>query len=145
MALISRNTWDNVVIVTRDGTDDQTWDGKVKNLIYDVGTLSWIAETASSGGGGGGGDASAANQVTGNNSLALIESKTPEIDYATQIDDSVSGTTYVGYALVGTPTDNGQWKIKKIEELSGITSITYAEGNADFNKTWDDRESYSYS
>lgn len=47
---VSRNTWDNVVLVTRDGSTDSTWDGKVKNLIYDVDTMAWIAQEASSGG-----------------------------------------------------------------------------------------------
>jgi hypothetical protein len=44
-----------------------------QNLVYDVGTLSWVAMTQP--GAGGGGDATAANQVTGNASLASIDTK----------------------------------------------------------------------
>jgi hypothetical protein len=48
---IQRNTWDNVVIVTRDGTTDQTWDGRVKNLVYNVDSMAWEAATGGSTGG----------------------------------------------------------------------------------------------
>lgn len=49
------------------------WDGKVKNLVYDSGSLSWIPQTQS--GGGGGGDATAANQLNEIDHLqTLIES-----------------------------------------------------------------------
>lgn len=61
-------------VVTVDGDTEQAWDGKVKNLVYDVDSMAWIAETQSEGGGGGSG-ATAANQVTGNASLASIDTK----------------------------------------------------------------------
>lgn len=147
MTLISRNAWDNVVIVTRDGSEDQTWDGKVKNLVYDVGSMGWVAETQSGGGGGGGGggDASAANQVIGNASLASIDSKTPLIDYAVRIDDVGGGVSYVGQAASGTPTSASGWKIKRVTDSGGDLVVLFADGNASFNKVWDDRLSLSYS
>ncbi len=43
----------------------------VYNWVWDAGALSWIRQTS----GGGGGDATAANQATGNASLASIDSK----------------------------------------------------------------------
>lgn len=145
MALISRNTWDNVVVVTRDGTDDQTWDGKVKNLVYDVGSMGWVAETQAGGGGGGGGDASAANQVTGNASLASIDSKTPLIDYAVRVDDVGSGISYVGNAVAGSATSSAAWKIKRITDSNGDLTIEFADGNVNFDNVWDNRASLSYS
>lgn len=72
MSHIKRDAWDNVVVVTRDGTTDSTWDGKVKNLVYDVGTMAWISQTQAVGGGG---DATASNQTVGNASLASIDTK----------------------------------------------------------------------
>lgn len=143
--MVNRNRWDNVVIVSRDGDDDATWDGKVKNLVYDVDTLSWIAQTQSGGGGGGGGDASAANQVTGNASLASIDAKTPALEYAVKSDDVGGGVVYFGYATVGTSAASASWKIKKVTETDGDLEITFADGNANFDNTWNDRVSLSYS
>lgn len=75
ISTVPRNTWDNMIVVTRDGSIDQTWDGKTKNLVYDVGTLSWVAETQPTGAAGGGGDASAANQTTEIAKLTSIDGK----------------------------------------------------------------------
>ncbi len=63
----------------------------VENYVWDTGTMSWVKQTQGAAGGGltnaelraspvpvsitGGGDATAANQVTGNASLASIDSK----------------------------------------------------------------------
>jgi hypothetical protein len=76
MSEISRNTWDNVVVVIREGNVDATWDGKVKNLIYDVGTMAWVSQTATASSGGGG-DASAANQTTEISKLTSLDGKIP--------------------------------------------------------------------
>lgn len=43
---IARDTWDNSVIVTRDGTTDATWDGRVKNLVYNTVSMAWEAQTS---------------------------------------------------------------------------------------------------
>lgn len=64
------------------------FDGREQNLrfsltmYWDTNTLEWVKGTQGSGGGGGGGDASAANQVTGNASLASIDSKIPALGQA---------------------------------------------------------------
>ena len=77
--MVSRDRWDNVVVVTRDNGTEAVWDGRVKNLIYDTDSMTWIAQGPATSSGGGGGDATAANQVTGNTSLASIDSKTPAL------------------------------------------------------------------
>lgn len=71
---VERNTWDNNVVVTRDGSTDATWDGKVKMLVYDTGSMTWIAYTPVAGVGGAG-DASAANQVLQTAKLTSIDGK----------------------------------------------------------------------
>lgn len=43
------------------------------NRVWEIATLNWVVMTQPGGGTGGGGDASAANQVTGNASLAAIK------------------------------------------------------------------------
>lgn len=142
--MISRNAWDNVVVVVRDGETDQTWDGKVKNLIYDVDTMAWIAQTASSGGGGGGGDASAANQLTEIATLESIDQKLGS-DYVVQKDEASATEIYFGYANPGTATSSASWKIKKMTIDGSDFNVKFADGNSNFDNTWDNRASLSYS
>lgn len=49
--------------VIRVSVDEDIWDGRVKNLIYDVDSMAWVSQTATAATGGAG-DASAANQTT---------------------------------------------------------------------------------
>lgn len=59
-------------------------------------------------------------------------------------DTSEENVTYIGDAPIGTATTDSYWRILKIDETTGLV-ITYAGGNAEFTKTWDDRTSLSYS
>jgi len=55
---------------------------------------------------------------------------------------------YIGEALPGTLDAASGWRIRKITYTNNmITSITWADGNASFNKVWDDRKdgTYTYS
>lgn len=62
----------------------------------------------------------------------------------TRVDDVGGDVLYVGEALPGSSEASELWRIKKISGASDIT-ITWAEGNASFNKAWQQRLSYSYS
>jgi hypothetical protein len=168
--LIERFVWDNVVLVTRDGLVDQTWDGKIKNLIYDTDSMSWIAQTSSVGGGGsGGGDASASNQLTEiarltsiNNKIPALLSSSPLIDsgesatpvriisqtkaeFIIEKDEDTTNEIYFGYAIPGTLTSNSSWKIKKLTKTGSDFNVKYANGSANFTNKWSDRLSLSYS
>lgn len=58
---------------------------------------------------------------------------------------AVSGSvTYVGESDPGTPAASSGWRIRKIDESSG-TVITWAAGNSNFDKIWDNRLTYTYS
>lgn len=59
--------------------------------------------------------------------------------------DSAAGTTYTGYALPGSLSANPVWRIKRTVVAGAITTITYASGNSNFDKVWDDRATYTYS
>lgn len=65
----------------------------------------------------------------------------------TVVDESTSGTTYIGKTRLGSINDTNQaiWQIKKVLESSGITTIGYANGEQTYDKTWDNRAGYSYS
>lgn len=53
---------------------------------------------------------------------------------------------YIGEAEPGTLKSESGWRIRKMT-YSGysMTDIQWANGDAKFDKTWDDRASYSYS
>lgn len=64
--------------------------------------------------------------------------------YDIEVDTSVAGVTYVGQALPGTAKSEALWRIKKITDSAGGSSVDWASGSAAFNKVWDDRLSYVY-
>lgn len=59
--------------------------------------------------------------------------------------DQVGATTYVGYAIAGTATSAATWAIKRIIETGNDASITWADGDKDYNNIWDNRLSLTYS
>lgn len=67
-----------------------------------------------------------------------------EVQYNRLID--VDGVyTYVGEALPGTGESEAKWRIKRIEEIGDDFNILWADGEATFDKIWNDRTSFTYS
>lgn len=67
---------------------------------------------------------------------------------ATKLDDvSTSNITYVGKAAIGSSGASAVWRIMKIDESGTPTtlSITWADGNSNFDNVWDNRTSLTYS
>lgn len=53
---------------------------------------------------------------------------------------------YIGKARPGVLTSEAGWQIQKIDyDGDSITSISWAEGNDNFDKVWDDYLNYQYS
>jgi len=71
-----------------------------------------------------------------------------EVQYDKLVDeDPTNGFTYVGEAVPGTTKGQSIWRIKRIYEFGadGDLDILWANGTADFDKTWNDRATYTYS
>jgi hypothetical protein len=70
----------------------------------------------------------------------------PEFDvpYDIETDLSVPGVVYVGQADPGSSTSAAVWRVKKITESLGGTSIDWADGDAEFDNVWDDRDTLTY-
>ena len=71
-----------------------------------------------------------------------------EVQYDKLVDeDPDNGFTYVGEAVPGTTKGQSIWRIKRIYEFGadGDLDILWANGTADFDKTWNDRATYTYS
>lgn len=65
--------------------------------------------------------------------------------FATRTDETPGGITYVGKAAVGSATGSAVWQIQRLTETSGDLVVQWADGNASFDNTWDNRASLSYS
>ena len=63
----------------------------------------------------------------------------------TLVDVPDASTTYIGKATHGTATNAASWQILKISEAGTLTTMVYADGNADFDNVFDDRTGLSYS
>lgn len=67
-------------------------------------------------------------------------------EIAVQVDSSSATQILVGTAKVGTATSAAAWQIKRLD-ITGTTAVAvkYANGSVEFNATWDNRSSYTYS
>lgn len=57
----------------------------------------------------------------------------------------VSDNTYIGVAKPGTAEATAKWQCKKIAVAGGTTTITWADGNADFDNVATDLTALTYS
>lgn len=65
--------------------------------------------------------------------------------YKTIIDEVSKNLSYVGDAEPSTATSSASWKIRRIQTVGTITTVSYADGNPLFDNIWDDRLSLTYS
>ena len=65
--------------------------------------------------------------------------------YTLLVDEASTTVTYVGEAPPGSDSSSAVWRIKKILESGGSTTVSWADGVSSFTKVWDDRASFSYS
>ena len=76
----------------------------------------------------------------------LAGSGEASVPYATRIDFVNSTTMYKGEAAVGTTDADSVWRISKYAFAGdGDVGITWASGNDNFDKVWNNRASLSYS
>lgn len=69
-----------------------------------------------------------------------------DVTYSKRIDNVSDSEMYKGEAAVGSTTASFSWRIQKIVfAIDGDVSITWADGNANFDNSWDNRLTYSYS
>lgn len=66
-----------------------------------------------------------------------------EMQYNKLID--VDGNyTYIGEAQPGTSQSSPNWRIKRVEKVGDDINIIWAGGSSSFDKTWNNRLTYSY-
>jgi hypothetical protein len=69
------------------------------------------------------------------------------VDLILNYDEASPTITYVGEAPTGTDTSKALWRIKRIDSNAPgtVLTMTWADGNSDFDNVWDNRASLSYS
>lgn len=81
----------------------------------------------------------------GNDQVDITITSESELKYAKQVDD-VSGTTlYIGEAIAGTALSAASWRISKVVFTGDDVSVTWSDGDTNFNNIWDNRLSLTYS
>lgn len=74
-----------------------------------------------------------------------LNAQTVVAQYALRLDDtSTPNITYVGEANVGSLDSSAVWRIKQIDETTGLV-IKWADGNANFDNNWNNRTSLTYT
>lgn len=67
------------------------------------------------------------------------------VDEKVILDEVDADNKYVGTAAHGTATSAAAWQIMKIATVGTITTISYADGDDNYDNVWDNRASLSYS
>jgi len=78
-------------------------------------------------------------------SVDILRSLISEKDELLIIDEADSNTTYICFAELGSLSSEAVWKIKKISTNGNITTVTYADGNSNYDNIADNRTSLNYS
>lgn len=69
----------------------------------------------------------------------------PMAGVTTLVDAVDASTTYIGSSEPGTTTTSALWRIQKILVSGSITTLSWADGNLNFDNIWDNRGSLTYS
>jgi hypothetical protein len=59
-------------------------------------------------------------------------------------DTAVAGTTYFGYAELGSNPAAAVWKIRREVVASNVTTVEYADGDLKYDNIWNNRASLTY-
>jgi hypothetical protein len=64
--------------------------------------------------------------------------------YVVYLDEQV-GVSYVGKAAPKSATSAPVWQIQRLLTTGAVLSVTFADGDRNFDNVWDDRASLTYS
>lgn len=75
---------------------------------------------------------------------ALVVTEAASAALTTRLDEASASVTYVGKGAIGSADSAAVWQIQKITVSGTVTSITWADSNANFDNVWADRASLTY-
>ena len=62
-----------------------------------------------------------------------------------RIDEADSSTTYIGESAFGSSEAAAVWRIYRLTVSGTVTTLSWADGNDEFDNIWNNRASLSYS
>ena len=65
--------------------------------------------------------------------------------YATRVDVVSDTLIYRGEAATGSTDGSLVWRISKIQISGNSFTVTWADGNSNFDNSWTNRSTYTYS
>lgn len=66
-------------------------------------------------------------------------------NYALRYDYVDATTSYLGEAVPGSLSSAAVWRVKLLTFAGDDVTVTYADGDSDFDNVWDNRASLTYS
>ena len=112
----------------------------IAQYIWDTNTLAWIKQTGTSGGAGT--DVSVTNfpstqEVYGDIGFAALSKRYDQVS---------SVLAYLGDAVTGSSEGSSVWRVQQLEfTAGGSVTIKFADGDSNFDNSWTNRASLSYS
>jgi len=67
-----------------------------------------------------------------------------EHDQALILDEGTPNS-YHGTAVKGSVTSAPVWRIKRINVVGGVTTVTWADGDSNYDNVWDNRAILTYT
>lgn len=89
-------------------------------------------------------NAGAALTATPVNSKNAIDVYAVDQEQMVKIED-LGTTAYFGYAPIGSSGASAVWRIKRLSTSGGVDTVTWADGNTNYDNVWDNRAILSYS
>jgi hypothetical protein len=107
----------------------------VAQYVWDVNSLSWVRQTGASGGAG--------TDVTVTN----LPSQYPVVlpSYSKRYDQPSTSIAYLGNAVPGASESASVWQIQRFTYSGNNVTVEFADGNQNFDNSWTNRTSLSYS
>ena len=65
--------------------------------------------------------------------------------FSIRIDTPSASLTYIGEAPAGSLDSGAVWRIRKLETVGAVLSVSWADGDLLFDNVWNDRATLFYS
>ena len=76
-------------------------------------------------------------------SVSVVNST--DTQYAVNLDQVDANTLYIGVAAIGSSEATTVWQIRRMQTVGTVSSIKWADGDQQFDNSWNNRTSLTYN